>query len=217
MVVFLKFDLNAHYLPYREISDYILRSACHSLSLIPNPKIEYKISVAKAFNDVFMQMATTNDYVSFFSLLNSFTKNVSLAKGLEKYVPFFTNLKSSNFDSTNWLMNVNKHLFQVLNNANIIDDTKQTKRKEIYVELTSTLLYFIHFEPQQMISMENPWQFHDCQRFLKSCTEFPLFRDGDTQYNDCFKLLSKFLECLSNGAENGGFAESMQKFLKRFK
>lgn len=216
MVVFQKLNLNAHYLQYKEQVDFVLRSACQSLALIKNPKNEHKISVANGFNDVFSQLSTTTDYMNFFSILNAFTNDTN-SKGLEKYLPLFTDLSSCGFDTKSWLQNVNKHLFEVLNNAHIIDDSKQTKQKEIYLKLTCTLLFLINVECQRTIFMKTPWRFSESQRFLKNCTEFGLFHDGDTQYSECFKLLSQFLECLCTKTENGEFADSLQKFLKKFK
>lgn len=211
MVVFPKFNLNANYLQFKELFDFVLLSACKSLSSIKNPKIEHKVSVANAFNHVFTQIATTSDYMKFFSILNAFT-NGTHNRGLDRFLSYFTNLNSHGFDLESWLQNVNVNLFQVLNNANIIDDANQTKQKEIYLHLTSTLLFLVNVESQRTISMKKPWQFSECQRFLKNCTEFQLFRDGDKQYNKGFKLLSEFLECLGTGAEDDTFADRMKKF-----
>lgn len=216
MVVFPKLNLNAHYLQFKEQVDFVLRSACQSLSLIKNPKNEHKISVANGFDSVFTQLSTTTDYEIFFAIVNAFTNGTS-SKGLERYLPLFTSLSACGFDSKSWLQNVNECLFQALNNANIIDDTKQTKQKEIYLQLTCTLLYFVNVESQRTISMKIPWGFSESQRFLKNCTEFRLFHNGATQYSECFKLLSEFLDCLCTKAEKGEFADSLEKFLKRLK
>lgn len=210
--MFPKLCFNTFYLQFKEHFDFALLSACKSLSLMPNAKIVYKLAVAQAFNDVFAQIGTTSDYLHFFSFVNALS-NAAHTKGLERFIPHFINLHSDGFDLESWLKNVNVHLFEVLENANIVDDSDQTKQRGIYLHLTSTLLFLVNVESQRSISMKKPWQFTACRRFLKKCTEFQLYRDGDKQYSKCFKLLNDFLECIGTEVENGAFGESMNKFL----
>lgn len=213
MLVFGKFNVNSHYSQYKEQCDFLLRAACHSLSVMKNPQIEHKVPVANAFNDAFAQLAAASDYKNFFSFVNAFVSS-SHNTGLDRYASLFSNLHSHGFDLESWLQNVNKYLFQVLNNAHfLMDDAQQTIQKEIFLHLTCTLLFFVNVEAQRSDSMKKPWQFSQCQCFLNKCIDLRLFRNGDKQYTKCFNLLKEFLECLGTGAENGAFADSMAKFL----
>lgn len=192
MLIFSKFNFKAQYTQDTK-QHFILRSACESLSMMTNPKRAYKVSVANAFNHVFARLATTSDYAKFFSILNAFT-NDTHTKGLERFLPHFVGLQLNGFDLESWLNSVNTHLFQVLVNANIIDDENQTKQKEIYLQLTSTLLFLVNAELQRTVSMKKPWQFSECQRFLKNCIE--LFRNSEERFTLSFQFLSKFLDCV---------------------
>lgn len=205
--LFTEIDLKSNYLNYSEQMVFLLRSASHAFLASKNSNTKYNIAIANGWKDVFSEASRGSAYEKFFSILEYFVTN------LEKHVPLISGLLPTVFDLSHWLQALNKHLFQALSNAKIVDDSAQTKRKEIYLQMTQTLLIFVYAEAKQASLLEGRWKFKESRSFLKSCQQFHLFREceGIQQYNLCFKLLDKFLVALSS--EAGDLGQAMDMFL----
>lgn len=211
--LFPRFDLKAQYLNSKEAVEFVLRSGCHSLSKSEKPKAEHKVSIANGFTAVFSQLAEISAYDKIFTIMNLFTS----VKDFERVLPKFTEMSPSEFDIESWLQAARTYLFQALNNANIIDNSAQTKQKEIYVKLTRVLLFFVNAEAQRTVFTKGHWEFTESKRFLDCCVQFKLFQEGDEQYTECFKLLNQYLDCLSTEDKNAQLATNLQKFIKKSK
>lgn len=208
-----KFDLNGQYSEcskYSECVQFLLRSSCHAYHSMKNPEMKHKRAIVDAFTTVFSDIGAGACYDRFFLILNWFT----YPKDFEKYAALFA---ESEFDLKIWLQAINTNLFQVLNKVNILNDTNQTKQKDIYLQLTRVLLLFVNAETQRTITSKGRWEFVESRRFLDECQKCILYRIGDKQYNEGFRMLSKFLDCLSTEADAKQIAANMQKYLKKIR
>lgn len=210
--LFPKMDLKANYSQYREPVEFVIRSACHSLSTITNVRVKDKVAVANGFATVFGCCGNTDSYTNLLKMVYWFTS----MKDLERYLPFFTELKPSQFDLGSWLQTATANLFQSMNLANASDNLNQTKQRDTYLQLSHVLLFMVNAEAQRAGYLKNSWEFNESIRFLKNCTEFKLFREGDQQYNECFKMLNQFLVCIYSD-KSVTLNESLQKFIKKLK
>lgn len=208
MEVFSKFDLNGKYLEYSEYIQFLLRSSCHALFSIKNPKIKHKIAVANAFTTVFSEIGNGAWYDRYFLILNWFTN----PRDFEKCVLLFADLNPSEFDLKGWLQVIRTDLFRVLYKVEILNDPNQTKQKDIYLQLTRTLLFFVNAETQRAISSKGRWEFSESRRFLDNCQECNLYAKGDKQYKEGFRMLSEFLDCLSSKGDANQIAAKLQKY-----
>lgn len=174
---------------------------------------------------MFFEISKYCDYEQFFTVLNYLT----VSYNVNRYLPLFSRLQPSVFDLSAWLKTINEYLFNVLlhayNAKSIFND--DTKRKEIYLQLTQTLLIFVYAETQNATALNGHLELKESRRFLKSCQNFEMFRIDEgheiensqkqpdekiKQYKLCFGLLEEFLNALS--AEGG--AVKSTKVLKQF-
>lgn len=190
----------------------MLRSACHSLYSIKNAQVKQKVSVANSFADVFSYFATAETYAHLITILTWFTST----KDLEIYLPLFTELSETDLDIESWLNTASTNLFYALDNANIIDSS-QTKQKEVYLQLTRVLVFFVNVETQRMTHLKSKkCEFKESIRFLDKYAQSKLFLECDPQYVECFTLLSEFLRFIRLN-KSGELGEHFQNFIKRFK
>lgn len=195
---------------YKEPVEFLLRSACHSLYSIKNPSIEQKVVVANGFTEVFSYFATAQTYAGLITILTWFTKETEL------YLPLFTELSTADLDIELWLKTASTNLFWSLKKANIIDSS-QSKQREIYLQLTRILVFFVNAEIQRMNHLKSiKCALNESIRFLDQCTQSKLFLESDPQYIDCFKLLNEFLSFIRLNKSNE-LGESFQNFMNRFK
>ncbi|XP_055313776.1 uncharacterized protein LOC129575012 isoform X2 [Sitodiplosis mosellana] len=209
--VFARFDLKSSYANYSEQVNFLLRSACYCLFSLKNPNERYNVSIANGYKNVLSEAANGSDYEKFLSILSYFLTNS------DRYLALISGLSSS--ATSDWLRATNKYIFQVLKNANIVDDVAHIKRKEIYLQLTQALLIFVYAEVKQASLSKSSWKFDESRSFLSSCQQFNLFQEGESirQYSLCFEMLDKFLVALSSEAGNGKLGQAIETFLKHLK
>lgn len=205
--MFQKIDLKSNYSDYKEQVEFLLRTACQLLRSVPKPKDTFTLSVANAFEGIFSKIAETPSYDKFFAITKIFTS----FDGLDKYLAPFAQLNLPDFDFKRWLHNINNSLFQTLKNAKI----SSFVQKDMYLELTHVLLFFVNAETQRTICSHSAWRFGESLRFLENCTKLDLFQRGEKQYNESFELLQKFLACLQVDKEK--LAQTILEFHVKFR
>lgn len=180
---------------------FMLRSVADKCLKTSNTK--YNISIANGWKDVFFAASRGSYYGTLFPALKAYTAQ------LEMNTTIIAGLSPSIFNVTDWLQDLKKYIFEVLNNTNIVDDTQTNKRKEITVKLTEMLLIFVYAEAKQ-----SKWKFNESRDFVKMCQQFKLFRNDENseQYNSCFNLLDELLVALSSEAGDEKFGKAMEKF-----
>lgn len=211
--MFTRIDVKGNYFKNTEAVSFLLKSVLYCLQTSKSSNTKYNIAIANGWLNALSEASHCSDYENFLSLLSYFTPT------LEKYVPMFTGLPTSEFDLSKWLQNISKYLFQVLNNAKIVDDSAHTKRKEIYLQLTQTLLLFVNAEANQANLSNGRWEFTESRRFLNACQQFSLFEKGESieQYKRSFDLLDNLLVALSSEAGDGRLGTAMDTFLVKLK
>lgn len=214
--IFAQIDLQNNYDNFVEPVGFLLRSACRAVYYLKVSKTDYTVAVANGWEGVLCHIAKSSDYEKFFALLNFFI----IPYNFSKYLPLFAELSPAEMDLSAWLQAIYTHLFCVLNNAAIVDDSSHSKRKEIYLQLTQVLLIFVKVEAKHASTFDNRWELNQSRRFLKGCQQFQLFQGNSEsikQYNICFELLNKLLLAFSSDVDNGKMAKAMQAFLARIK
>lgn len=198
---FTQVDLKSNYAKNIEQVLFMLRSVgdkCLKMS-----KTKYNISIANGWKDVFFAASRGSNYETLFPTLKAYTGN------LEMNTMIIAGLPPSIFNVTEWLQELKKYFFEVLNNTNIVDDSQTNKRKEITLKFTEMLLIIVYAEAKQA-----KWKFNESQDFVKMCQQFKLFRNDEIskQYNSFFKLLDELLVALGAKADDEKFGTAMEKF-----
>lgn len=213
MDVFARIDLKSNYRTYTVHVIDLLRTASCALNVIKSPKPHFNVALANGIRDVFEENATGVNYEKCWVILSRFVHN------LEKMVSLISTIDQKDFDLSVWLRSIGTSLFAVLKKAQIVDDENHTLRKQIYLELTQTLLIFVYAEAQRASASNGSWAFSESREFLANCQQYHLFQEGESikQYNSCFKLLDKFLATMGLEIDNGKLMKGISSFINDIK
>lgn len=198
------------YYLYKDQVEFVLRSASSAITRIEKPSSTQIDSLANAYTLVLSEIAQGSAYENTFRILDWLTVGGDLNATL---VPLIK-CSSSEFDINNWLCIINERLFAVLNRAKIQDDSTHAKRKDLFLQLSRTLLLFVSVEAQQ-----GKWKFTESKRFLKSCQRLELFQKGKDieQYRMSFGIHLDFLDAVNSNDTKHTVAADITSFCTKFK
>lgn len=206
-----RFDWKSSFPSYPEQVYFLLRSASYCLVVLKKSNAKNCVLIANAYKDVLCVVSKGSDYDNLFLTLSNFLTHS------ERFLALVSGLSST--ESNEFLQAINKCVFQVLKNAQIVDDAAHTKRKEIYLQLTQALLSFVNADAKQGSLSSGSWKFDESRSFLSHCQQFSLFHEGEQnrQYKLCFEMLDKLLVAISSETGKGKLGQAMEAFLKDLK